>query len=206
METWYYASLRTGTIEEVLVLKETEHRVKVSRGSTSYFSDKTVVCNGCPTEWYRKDVAEAKGILLAALEREIFDLKQTMVKREAALEEVKAVQTNKSTTLPKLLLDYFLKNPDQEMSHEDISHRFGVSTATARSAVRRLTAVGKLEAKHVVRLPAALRPGVAPVTLTDDEIDTVFGNTLNVNRSVVGYDRKTARAVIAALRAKEAKK
>lgn len=54
---------------------------------------------------------------------------------------------------PDKLLEFFVNNPDEELTYDDIAAKFDVNRHQAMNAVNRLHQAGKLESVHVVRLP-----------------------------------------------------
>jgi DNA-binding IclR family transcriptional regulator len=50
------------------------------------------------------------------------------------------------------LLDYFARNPDEELSYAGVVAKFGISEKSARNIVPSLARQGLLESVHVIRL------------------------------------------------------
>ncbi len=69
-------------------------------------------------------------------------------------------------TLPKVLRAFFIDNPDEELTLDDVAEKFDVSRTSAATTINRLNRAGTLEYAHVVRLPERGRMN-GPKTTTD---------------------------------------
>ena len=62
-----------------------------------------------------------------------------------------------SDSLENRIRQFFLNNPDEELSYIDMAVKFGCSRDSARNAVAELRKGGLLESLHIVRVPAHKR-------------------------------------------------
>lgn len=59
---------------------------------------------------------------------------------------------HKQASKMRMIADFFLKNPGEYLTHEDVQAKFDVPAATAKIALKRLYAEGLLESVRVIRL------------------------------------------------------
>lgn len=59
--------------------------------------------------------------------------------------------TDDPASVPEAVRRFFLANPDEELTFEQLALKFGCTVWTARHAVRELKEAGLIESVHVIR-------------------------------------------------------